>query len=162
MNFGEHSILNTPTHLREMAEAVCAVGVKPELEVFDIGHINLARHMIGKGLLPTPPFFQLCLGILGGAPATPHSMMALRSVLPADAEWSGFGISAQSFRVVGQAMLLGGLVRVGLEDNLYLARGRLASSNAELVERAIAIIHALGGTVASPTEARTHLGIARR
>ena len=162
MNFGEHSILNTPTHLREMADAVVAAGVKPELEVFDLGQIELAKYMIAQGTLPEPPFFQLCLGVRGGSPATPRAMMALRDLLPSNAAWSGFGISAQSFPMVGQAMLLGGHVRVGLEDNLYLARGQLATSNAQLVERAVSIIQALGGAVATTAQARQLLSLPPR
>ncbi|MDB5457452.1 MAG: 3-keto-5-aminohexanoate cleavage protein [Caulobacter sp.] len=159
MNFGAHAVLNTPTHVSRMATLVREAGVKPELEVFDIGHIDQARRMIANGLIDGPPFFQICLGVAGGAPATAETMLAMKSQLPADAHWGGFGISAASFPMVAQCVLLGGHVRVGLEDNLYLARGELAPGNAALVERAVDIVHLLGGEVASPAEARDILGL---
>lgn len=159
MNFGAHAVLNTPTHLARMATLVREAGAKPELEVFDIGHIDQARRMIANGLIDAPPFFQICLGVAGGAPATAETMLAMKSQLPPDAHWGGFGISAASFPMVAQCVLLNGHVRVGLEDNLYLERGRLAPGNAALVERAVSIVELLGGDVASPDEARAILGL---
>ncbi len=113
------------------------------METFELGHIRLARHLIEQGLIEAPPLFQICLGIPWGAPATPEVMMAMREALPAGAEWAAFGIGATQFPMVAQAVLLGGHVRVGLEDNLYLRRGVLAPGNAALVERAVAIIEQL-------------------
>jgi uncharacterized protein (DUF849 family) len=159
MNFGSHAILNTPTHLARMATMIVGAGVKPELEVFDVGQIYHARRMIQDGLIESPPFFQICLGVAGGAPATPEAMVALRSFLPEGAIWGGFGISASSFPMVAQCVLMGGHVRVGLEDNLYLSRGHLAPGNAALVEKAVGIVRVLGGEVASPSEARAILGL---
>jgi uncharacterized protein (DUF849 family) len=159
MNFGAHAVLNTPTHVARMATLVREVGVKPELEVFDIGHIDQARRMIANGLIDETPFFQICLGVAGGAPATAETMMAMKGQLPAGAHWGGFGLSAASFPMVAQCVLLEGHVRVGLEDNLYLERGKLAPGNAALVERAVSIVELLGGEVASPAEARQILGL---
>lgn len=157
MNFGEHVFVNTPAYLRKMAEAIRNTGTKPELEVFDLGHIRLARSLVEDGLVAPPPLFQICLGIPWGAPATPESMLAMRNNLPTGALWAGFGIGAAQFPMVAQAVLLGGHVRVGLEDNLYLRRGALAPSNATLVERAAAIIDLLGEKPASVHEARSIL-----
>ncbi len=157
MNFGEHVFINTPAHLRKMAEAIRNAGTKPELEVFDLGHIRLARRLVEDGLVTPPPLFQICLGIPWGAPATPEAMLAMRNNLPTGALWAGFGIGAAQFPMVAQAVLFGGHVRVGLEDNLYLRRGVLAPSNAALVERAAAIIDQLGEQPASVQEARTIL-----
>ena len=157
MNFGEHVFVNTPAYLRKMAEAIRNTGTKPELEVFDLGHIRLARSLVEDGLVAPPPLFQICLGIPWGAPATSESMLAMRNNLPTGALWAGFGIGAAQFPMVAQAVLLGGHVRVGLEDNLYLRRGALAPSNATLVERAAAIIDLLGEKPASVHEARSIL-----
>ncbi|MCW3834525.1 3-keto-5-aminohexanoate cleavage protein [Sphingomonas canadensis] len=154
MNFGRHAVLNTPAHVAAMAEMVQAVGTKPELEVFDVGHIDHARRMVGEGIIAGNPFFQICLGVAGGAPATPEALIALKSFLPPDAHWGGFGVSAASLPMVALCVLLGGHVRVGLEDNLYLRRGELAPGNAALVEQAVDIVSKLGGQLATAAEAR--------
>ena len=159
MNFGEHVFLNTPAHLRIMAKAITEAGVLPELEAFEPGHVLLARKMIDDGLLPNPPLVQLCLGISWGTPATPEAMVFMKNLLPDGARWSAFGISRHQFPMVAQAVLLGGHVRVGLEDNLYLGPGELAPSNAALVERAAEIVSLLGAQPASPREAREALGL---
>lgn len=159
MNFGKHAFINIPDHIEKIAVAVRAAGVKPELEVFDLGHLALARHLHSKGLFAEPPFFQFCLGIPWGAPATAESMMVMKSLLPAAANWSAFGVGSQQFPMAALAVVLGGQVRVGLEDNLYMARGVLAEGNAPLVERAVRIIRELGAEVASPVEARQILGL---
>jgi uncharacterized protein (DUF849 family) len=160
MNFGETGFVNIPAHLRIMAKAIAEAGVKPELEVFEPGHILLARKLIDEGLIASPALFQICLGIPYGAPATTESMIFMKSLLPRDALWASFGISRAEFPMVAQAAILGGHVRVGLEDNLYIEHGVLASGNGVLVERAVAIVHALGMSVASPEEARRILGLA--
>jgi uncharacterized protein (DUF849 family) len=162
MNFGEQVFVNTPAQLREMAKAIRASGTKPELEVFDLGHVRLARHLVDSGLVASPPLFQICLGIAWGAPATPEAMIAMRDHLPPGALWAAFGISAAQFPMVAQAVLLGGHTRVGLEDNLYLRRGEPAPSNAALVERAVQIVETLGERGATPAEARQILGLDRR
>jgi uncharacterized protein (DUF849 family) len=160
MNFGETGFLNTPEHLRIMAKAISEAGVKPELEVFEPGHIMLARKMIEDGLIASPALFQICLGISWGSPATAESMIHMRSLLPPGSIWAGFGISRMQFPMVAQAVILGGHVRVGLEDNLYLDPGVLAPGNAPLVERAVKIVRMLGAEPATPREGRAMLGLA--
>ncbi|RAI32009.1 3-keto-5-aminohexanoate cleavage protein [Rhodoplanes serenus] len=161
MNFGEFVFVNTPAHLRVMGRAVAAAGVLPELECFDSGNVRLALRLIEEGVLHPPAMFQLCLGVPWGAPATPESMLFMRSLLPAGAFWTGFGIGGAQFPMVAQAVLLGGHVRVGLEDNLYMERGVLAPSNAALVEKAVRIVRALDAEPASPAEARRILALPR-
>ena len=136
------------------------IGVKPELEVFDTGQIWFAKHLVEQGLIDSPPLFQICLGIPWGAPATPGVFQAMVSELPDECNWSGFAIGAMEMPTVAQAALLGGNVRVGLEDNLYLEKGVLAS-NAQLVERARGILEAMGASVQTPAEARATLGVER-
>ena len=159
MNFNQHVFLNTPDHLRIMAERIKAAGLKPELEVFDTGQIELAKKLISDNYIDLPAYFQLCLGISYGATATPEAMMHMRDRLPKGSTWSAFGISHQQFPMAAQAVLLGGNLRVGMEDNIYLGAGELAPSNAALVERAVDIVHNLGGEVASPEEARVILNL---
>lgn len=160
LNFGPHVFINTPGHLADMAGRAGSAGVKPEIEVFEMGHIELGKKLVADGLIGTPPLFQICLGISYGAPSTPETMLAMRNNLPAGAVWSGFGIGRMQFPLVAQAVLLGGHVRVGLEDNLYISKGKLAASNAELVARAVEIVRLIGGDIASPADARQifHLG----
>jgi uncharacterized protein (DUF849 family) len=159
MNFGDNEIyINTPKYLWKMAELVQGWGVKPELEVFDLGQIWLAKRMIEAGLIDSPPLFQLCLGIPWGAPADTESMLSMRNALPPESNWASFAVSRMEMPMVAQAVLLGGNVRVGLEDNLYLSRGVLAS-NAQLVEQAVGIIESLGARVVGPAEAREQLGL---
>lgn len=150
--------VSTQTMLELGAKRLQAIGVKPELEVFDAGQIWFAKHMIDNGLIDSPPLFQVCLGIPWGAPATPGIFQAMVNELPAGCNWSGFAIGAMEMPMVAQAILLGGNVRVGLEDNLYLEKGVLAS-NAQLVERARVIVEAMGATVQTPAEARVSLGL---
>ena len=162
MNFGENIVVvNRAADLRWMAGRARELGVKPELEVFDMGQVLHALDLIAAGLIDDPPMFQLCLGCPGGAPATTESMLALRNMLPRNAHWAAFGISRLEFPMVAQAVLLGGHVRVGLEDNLWLDKGRLAS-NGELVAKAVRIVTELGARVLSPAEARVRLGLTPR
>ncbi len=161
MNFGERAMINVPHHLRKMADKAKALGVRPELEVFDTGHVLLAKKLIAEGHIETPALFQICLGIPWGCPATPEGMAYMKSLLPEDCMWSGFGISRTEFPMVAQAVTLGGHTRVGFEDNLYIARGELATTNAQLVERAVTVIEAIGGAVASPAETRIAFGLGR-
>jgi uncharacterized protein (DUF849 family) len=128
-------------------------------EVFDMGHIAIGHHLLDKGLVESPPIFQLCLGIQWGIPATTKNMLMMREALPPEAIWAGFGIGPASFPMVTQSALLGGTVRVGFEDNFYLSRGIHAESNAQLVERAVDIVRALDREPASPQEAREMLGL---
>ncbi len=144
-------------HLEAMAVAIRDAGVLPELEVFETGHLLLAKRMIETGHIKAPGMFQICLGIAWGQPATPEAMHYMRSLLPPASPWFAFGISLHQFPMVAQAVLLGGHVRVGLEDNIYLGKGQLAPSNAALVEKAAGIIEILGDHVATPAEARKML-----
>ena len=159
MNFGQNAFINTPAHIKRMAELIRSAGVKPELEVFDTGHVRLACDLLDQGIIPRPPLFQICLGIPWGTPASAEAMLSMRNLLPADAIWASFGISRAEFPMVAQAVILGGHVRVGLEDNQYLERGKLSPGNAPLVERAVAIIRAIGERPATPAEARQILGL---
>lgn len=159
MNFGDNEIyISTPQYLRTEARLLQEWGVKPEMEVFDLGQVWLASQLVHEGLIDSPPLFQICLGIPWGAPADTDSMFAMRNALPANSNWAGFGVGRMEMPMVAQAILLGGNVRVGLEDNLYLDRGVLAS-NADLVGRAVEIIERLGARVATPDEAREQLGL---
>lgn len=157
MNFGKHAFVNTPDHVERIARAVREAGVKPELEVFDLGHVRLANSLHKAGVFDDPPFFQLCLGVPWGAPASAEGMLAMKGLLPTNANWSAFGISAQHFTMVAQSAILGGHVRVGLEDNLYMAKGELATGNGPMVARAGRIIRELGLEVATPEQARSIL-----
>ena len=163
LNFGDgHSIVvQTPTQLREQARLIQSYGVMPEMEIFDSGNLWFAKQLVAEGLISGKPLFQLCLGIPWGAPVNTQTMTYLVSQLPADAVWAGFGISRWQMPMVAQAIVLGGHVRVGLEDNLYLDKGVYAS-NGSLTERAVKIVELLGSQVASPDEARAILGLARR
>jgi uncharacterized protein (DUF849 family) len=160
MNFGPYAFVNLPEFIKIMAKEIMAAGIKPELEVFDIGHLHLAKRLLADGFLPNDkPLFQFCLGIAGGAPPTTETMVLMKSMLPQGALWSGFGLAAAEFPMAAQAVILGGNVRVGLEDNLYLAQGELSPGNAPLVARAVKIIEDLGDTVATPDEVRDYLGL---
>jgi uncharacterized protein (DUF849 family) len=158
LNFDEALYATTPSWLRTAATAYRAAGVRPEIEVFELGHIEMAKQLIKEGLIEAPPIFQLCLGIRYGAPATAEAMMALRNALPPDAIWAGFGLGALQMPMAAQAVMMGGNVRVGLEDNLYLDRGVLAT-NAQLVTRAREVIERLGARALGSEETRSKLGL---
>jgi uncharacterized protein (DUF849 family) len=159
INRPDRVFMNTPAHLTAMAERIRAAGVKPELEVFDVGHIELARHLIDTGVLDAPALFQLCLGTAFGAPHRLETLIHMRDLLPAGSQWAAFGISRFQMPIAAAVIQLGGHVRVGLEDNIYLERGVLAPSNAALVDKAVRIIRLLGFEIAGPDEARTILGL---
>jgi len=159
MNMGPNVFVNTPSILEAMATDIRDAGVTPELEVFETGHLLLAKRMIETGHIKGPGMFQICLGIAWGQPATSEAMIYMRNLLPAGCTWFAFGISLHQFPMAAQAVLLGGHVRVGLEDNLYLERGKLTPSNAALVAKAVKIIELLGSSVATPNEARELLGL---
>jgi 3-dehydrocarnitine:acetyl-CoA trimethylamine transferase len=159
MNMGQYVFVNTPGYLETMAVAIRDAGVLPELEVFEAGHLLLAKRLIETGHIKAPGMFQICLGISWAQPATPEAMSYMRSLLPANSPWFAFGISLHQFPMVAQAVLLGGHPRVGLEDNIYLEKGKLAPSNAALVEKAAKIIEILGDVVATPADARQILGL---
>ena len=159
-NFGETIFVNTPAHLRIMAAHIQQLGVKPELEVFEPGHIMFAHKLIEEGLIEGVPMFQLCLGIPHASPATAEVLTLMKNLLPENANWSAFGISRFEFAIVAQAASQGGNCRVGLEDNLYLSKNEFAS-NLQLVERAIRIIRELGREPATAAQAAERLGINR-
>jgi uncharacterized protein (DUF849 family) len=163
LNFGEGSQLyvSTPDMLRVGAKRIQELGVKPELEIFDTGHLWFASKMVAEGLIDAPPLFQLCMGIPYGAPADPGLLQAMVRLLPEGAQWASFAIGRDQMPWVAQSVLLGGHVRVGLEDNLYLAKG-IKATNGQLVERAVGIVQDLGATVVSPDRAREILGLKER
>jgi uncharacterized protein (DUF849 family) len=163
MNFaagGEYVLVNTPGILRAMATRVRELGVRPELEVFDTGHLVLVKEMIAEGLFDDPVLIQLCTGIPYGAPDDPQTLLAMVNQLPPGAIFSTFSIGRMQIPFVAMAALVGGNVRVGLEDNLYLSRGRLAS-NGELVERAVHILEGMNARVLGPDEVREKLRLRR-
>lgn len=162
LNFGDGDTIyvSTPAQLRAGAKRIQELGVKAELEIFDTGHLWFAKQMIKEGLLDDP-LFQLCLGIPWGAPADTTTMKAMVDNLPANAVWAGFGIGRMQMPMAAQAVLLGGNVRVGLEDNLWLDKGVLAT-NGQLVERAGEILSRLGARVMTPAEGRVKMGLTKR
>ena len=162
MTFGREVVINTPKNVTRMAKIIRAAGVIPELEVFDSGDIRLAHDLMAEGVLQGPGLFSLVLGIKYGFPASAEAMMYARNMLPAGATWTGFAISRMEFPAVALSYVLGGHVRVGLEDNIFLDKGKLAPSNAALVQRAREIVERLGGTIATTADARAMLGLPER
>jgi len=163
MNFaagGDYVMVNTPAMLRAMARRIQELGVRPELEVFDTGHLVMVKDLIREGLIDDPPLIQLCMGIPYGAPHDPTTLLALVNRLPPGAVFSAFSIGRMQLPYVAMAVLAGGNVRVGLEDNIYLSRGVLAT-NAQLVERAVTILAAMGARVLGPAEVRERLRLVR-
>ena len=164
MNFaagGDYVMVNTPDTLRAMARQVQALGVKPELEVFDTGHLVMVKDMIRDGVLDDPVLIQLCMGIPYGAPDDPLSLMAMVHALPPGAVFSAFSIGRMQLPYTAMAALAGGNVRVGLEDNLYLGRGQFAT-NGQLVERAATILTAMGARILGPADVRKKLNLTKR
>jgi len=163
LNFGDGSNLyvSTPDMLRTGAKRIQELGVRPELEIFDTGQLWFAKQLLAEGLLDDPTVFQLCMGIPWGAPAEPGVLKAMVDMLPEGAQWASFALGRMQMPWVAQSILLGGNVRVGLEDNLYLSRG-VKATNGQLVERAVQITELLGATVATPDEARQRLGLKPR
>jgi len=156
---GTAAVINTPDNVTIMANEIYKAGSKPELEVFDSGDIQLANVLLDQGVLKSPPLFQIVLGVRYGFVATPQTLIYAQSLLPKDAEWAAFGIGRWEFPMLAQAFCMGGHVRVGLEDNIYIEKGVLAPSNAALCEKAKRMIGDLGGELASPKEARALLGL---
>jgi len=161
MNFaagGDYVMVNTPEMLRAMARRIQQLGVRPELEVFDTGHLVLVHELIAEGLIDDPPLIQLCMGIPYGAPDDLGTLLAMVARLPSRAVFSAFAIGRMQLPFAALAPLVGGNVRVGLEDNLYLKRGRLAT-NAELVERAVLLLEAMNVRVLGADEVRAKLAL---
>ncbi|MFC7883060.1 3-keto-5-aminohexanoate cleavage protein [Streptomyces sp. NPDC057376] len=163
LNFGDGSNLyvSTPDMLRAGARRIQELGVRPELEIFDTGQLWFAKQLLAEGLLDDPTVFQLCMGIPWGAPADPGVLQSMVNMLPDGARWASFALGRMQMPWVAQSILLGGHVRVGLEDNLYLGKGNKAT-NAQLVERAVTITESIGARVATPDEARATLGLKPR
>lgn len=161
LNFGDMVYISPTNWLRQQAKLIQADGVKAEMECFDLGHLRFAKQLVQEGLISGQPLFQLCLGIPWGAEANTRTMLAMADQLPENAIWSAFGIGRLQMPMVAQSVLLGGNVRVGLEDNLYLDKGVFAS-NAQLVEKAATIINGLGANLLSPAQARKKLGLEKR
>ena len=164
MNFlagGDYIMVNSVDMLRAMAKIMLELGVKPECEVFDTGQLWQVKDLMKEGLLPDPALVQLCMGIPYGAPADIGTFMAMVNAMPARAVWSSFSIGRMQLPWVAQSVLAGGNVRVGLEDNIYLSKGVLATNGA-LVERAVTIMEAMNMSVAGPSAVRARLGLKKR
>ncbi|MCI7327392.1 3-keto-5-aminohexanoate cleavage protein [Hornefia butyriciproducens] len=151
--------MNEPEFLELCGKEMIAAGVKPEIEIFDIGMLNTAKYYIRKGIIQEPAHFQLCLGAAGGMEATTENLLYLVNHLPEKCTWSAFGIGKGANEIMMAALALGGNVRVGLEDNVYYNKGQLAESNQQFVARVKRIVEELGKTVATPDEARQILGV---
>jgi len=163
MNFasgGDYVMVNSPSVLRAMARRVKALGVRPELEVFDTGQLLQVKELVRDGLIDDPVMIQLCMGIAYGAPDDPGTFLALVNQLPPGAVFSAFSIGRMQLPFVAMAVLAGGNVRVGLEDNLHLSRGELAT-NAQLVGRAVTILEAMNVTIMGPAEVRDQLQLTK-
>jgi uncharacterized protein (DUF849 family) len=159
MYSGTSVVINTPANVRTMAAMIQEAGTLPELEVFDTGDIHLARDLIADGTIARPALFQSVLGVKYGAEASPATLAYMRSLLPEGSRWAAFGIGRFAYPMLAQSFLLGGHVRAGLEDNIYLEKGVLAPDNASLVAKGARIVRELGGTLASAGEAREILGV---
>ena len=159
MYSGTAVVINTPRNLEIMAQRVLAAGVVPELEIFDSGDLQLALNFLERGILKSPLMWQIVLGVRYGAMADSQTMMYFASRLPRDARWTAFGIGRMAFPMLAQAYLLGGHVRIGMEDTVYLDKGVLTPGNAALVEKGVRIVQSLGGRIATIAEARAMLGV---
>jgi uncharacterized protein (DUF849 family) len=159
MNSGADVVMNTPSNVRKMAKVIREAGVMPELEIFDSGDLNLAKDLIADGTVDGPGLYTFVMGVKYGLNTDPATLLYMRDQLPSGAIWAAFGISRAEFPIVAQAWLLGGHIRVGMEDNIYLEKGVLCESNAQLVSRAKRIIGDLGGQLASSNETRQMLGL---
>ena len=154
VNFRDGLFANPPAFGETAAQRMHEFGVKPEIEVFDVGHIDQALDMVDRGLLAEPPYFQLCMGVQWGIAATPENLLFMRGKLPANAQWSVLGVGRGQLPMITMGLLLGGHIRVGFEDNLFLSKGVLAASNAAFVEQAVKLAQQLQREVATPAEAR--------
>ncbi len=163
MNFAEadYVMTNTPGMLRAMGQMMTDLGVKPEIEAFDTGHLWFATQLVKEGILDAPALVQLCMGVPWGAPNDLNTFMAMVNNVPADWTWSAFSLGRDQMPYVAQSILAGGNVRVGLEDNIWLDKGVLAT-NAQLVERAVGVIEGMGARLIGPEAVRAQLGVTKR
>jgi 3-keto-5-aminohexanoate cleavage enzyme len=159
MNFHDRVFVNPPNWAEAATRCMRENGVKPEIEVFDVGHIYQALDLIKRKLIDPPPYFQLCMGVRWGMEGTAENLVFMKSKLPSEAVWSALGVARAQLPMITMAALMGGNVRVGFEDNLFLKQGVLAASNAQLVEMAKDMVERLGYEVAKPGEARRILGL---
>jgi uncharacterized protein (DUF849 family) len=163
MNFslGDYVMTNTPSMLREMARQMTALGVRPEIEAFDTGHLWFAKQLAEEGLIEDPVLIQLCMGIPWGAPDDLNTFMAMVNNVPSNWTFSAFSIGRNAMAYPAAAILAGGNVRVGLEDNLYVGKGQLAT-NAQLVEKAVSVVESMGAKIIGPEEVRRKLKLTKR
>lgn len=161
MTFGGEAVINTPPNIRKMAAIMYDNGVKPEIELFDSGDIRLAHDLIAEDVIKIPAMACLVLGVKYGFGASAETMIYAKSQLPEKIEWTGFGVGRSAFPMVAQSWILGGNVRIGMEDTVHVAKGKLTSGNTELVEKARWIVEKLGGELATADEARERLGLSR-
>jgi 3-keto-5-aminohexanoate cleavage enzyme len=161
VNYGDGVLLATAPVLRHLAGAMRASRVRPELEIFHDGMVGLCRQLAEEGLLPEPHYYQLCLGLRGGAPADPRTLLHLLEMIPHDSPWSVVGLGSAGVPMAMMAIMLGGHVRVGLEDQIEYLPGELAVSNAQLVARIVRIAHECGRGIATPDDARHILHLTR-
>jgi len=154
LNFGQRAFVNLVPNVEKMATMIREVGTKPELEVFDIGNIRIANYLVSKGLVEKPPLFQLCLGIPWGIEATVENLVYMRNNLPRDALWYAFSIGSNHFTMAAASLIMGGHIRVGFEDNIYIKKDALATSNAQMVTKVVDIAKLMDREVASAQEAR--------
>ncbi|MZR13425.1 3-keto-5-aminohexanoate cleavage protein [Maritimibacter sp. DP07] len=159
MTFGSEVVINTPQSVRTMAEAIYSAGVKPELELFNSSDLHLAADLFADGTLSIPAVACLVLGVKYGFPATPQTMAYASSLLPRNVEWTGFGVGKTAFPMLVQSWLLGGNLRIGMEDTVHVGKGQLAAGNAELVDKAAWLVRELGGSIASAEDARERLDL---
>jgi uncharacterized protein (DUF849 family) len=156
---GAAAVINPPENVTLMANEIQKAGSKPELEVFDSGDIQLAHVLIEQGVIKRPPLFQIVMGVRYGFVSTVETLVYAKSLLPQDAAWAAFAIGRWEFPMLATAWLLGGHVRVGMEDNVYLSKGKLTPSNAALCEKAVRILDDIGAELATAKEARQILGL---
>jgi 3-dehydrocarnitine:acetyl-CoA trimethylamine transferase len=159
MNSGREVVINTPPNVRRMVKVIAEVGVKPEIELFDSGDIALMRDLLADGTLQGSLLCSFVMGVRYGFQPAPETVLYARDLLPKDAEFTAIGIGKAAFTTVAQSYLAGGHVRVGLEDAVYLSRGQLGTSNAEMVAKARRIVEDLGGVIATTEEARRIVGL---
>ncbi len=159
LNFSDQVFSNPPEFGELAARRMFSAGVKPEIEVFDTGHIDQAADLVRRGLVAAPAYFQLCMGVRWGIPATPENLLFMHSKLPDGVVWSVLGVGRAQLPMITLGILLGGHIRVGFEDNLYIQKGVLAESNAQMVAWAAGLVRCLQREVASPAEARVLLGL---
>jgi uncharacterized protein (DUF849 family) len=160
-NLGDYVMTNTPSMLREMARQMTALGVRPEIEAFDTGHLWFAQQLAAEGLIEDPVLIQLCMGIRWGAPDDLNTFMAMVNNVPAGWTFSAFSIGRNALAYPAAAVLAGGNVRVGLEDNLYIGKGQLGT-NAQLVEKAAGVVTGMGARIIGPREVREKLKLVKR